>query len=108
MRDLFSKRLQALRERQGMTQKALARAMGVSTASVCKWEQGSSRPRENNLASLAKALNVSPEYLIGDRRSRDNGMEPEQTLGDFMIEAKSRIAKLAGTEPEMVCISLVY
>ena len=108
----FSARLRILREQQGMTKRALARAVGVSTASVCHWEAGSARPRQHSVTALASALDVSSTYLMlgAELEFARERLERQvvQTLGDVIDEAKQRIAALAGTVPAKVTISLEY
>lgn len=107
MRNVFPERLQALRKRHGMSQKALACAMGVSTASVCKWEQGSILPRQSNIAALARTFKVSRSYFT-ENAQRAGGRDSENALGELVQEAKARIGKLAGIGPENVLIVLAY
>ena len=55
------------RESLGMTQEELAKAVGVSKASVSRWESGDiSNMRRDRIYRLAKALNVSPIDLLYD------------------------------------------
>ncbi|HXF83150.1 MAG TPA: helix-turn-helix transcriptional regulator [bacterium] len=45
-----------LRERAGITQAALAEAVGVSRAALCRWELGDREPDEQFLAKYLAAL----------------------------------------------------
>lgn len=56
--------LKKYRELAGVSQSELAAAAGVSERSVIRWEQGESLTM-NNLLKLAKALNVTPNDLLG-------------------------------------------
>ena len=44
--------IRSLRVTSGLTQEELARQLGVSLSTVCRWEQGRSRPSRLALASL--------------------------------------------------------
>lgn len=44
-------------------QKALARSVGVSPGTWCKWEQGGTTPRSVSLSRIAQALGCSVEKL---------------------------------------------
>lgn len=50
-----AKRLKANRERLGLSAKDFGALVGVSGLTIYNWEQEKSRPREANLAALAKA-----------------------------------------------------
>ncbi len=54
----------ALRRRRGMTQEALASAVGVSAAAVSKWETGASCPDVALLSPLARALRTDVNALL--------------------------------------------
>jgi transcriptional regulator with XRE-family HTH domain len=57
--------LRAARERAGLTQHQLARLVGVAGGErVSRWELGSSEPRPEILASLAKVLDVPALDLL--------------------------------------------
>ena len=50
------KKLADLRKKKGMTQVALAVAVGVSINSYQKWENGTSKPSALNMIKLEEAL----------------------------------------------------
>ncbi|MEQ6247372.1 helix-turn-helix transcriptional regulator [Sulfitobacter sp. HNIBRBA3233] len=60
----FGDRVAAAREAAQMDQSALARRLGVRTATLQGWENDTSEPRANRLATLAGVLNVSMMWLI--------------------------------------------
>ena len=54
------------RKELGMTLEDVANRVGVSRATVHRWEKGAlQNPGRDKIASLAAALQVSPEYLLG-------------------------------------------
>lgn len=61
----FPTRLRALMEDRGVTQKALAAALGVRPQTVSLYCQGQSFPDVNRLADLARFFGVSSDYLTG-------------------------------------------
>ena len=63
--------IKELRKRKGLRQEQLAEAMGVSTASVSKWETNQSYPELTLLAELADFFEVSIDTLIGHNLSAD-------------------------------------
>ena len=58
------KLIRALRQRQNMTQLALAEMLGVSDKAVSKWERGSGAPDISLLPLLSQALGVDTEVLL--------------------------------------------
>ena len=60
----FGDRVAAAREATGMTQKELAKRLGVRLATMRSWEDDLSEPRANRLSMMAGLLNVSMMWLI--------------------------------------------
>ena len=57
-------RLQVLRLSRGISQSALAAAVGVSTRAVKYWEHGQRTPNATSLLALAHHFDVPPESLL--------------------------------------------
>jgi transcriptional regulator with XRE-family HTH domain len=63
----LSERIVRWREsRDGLTQAALAKKIGISPSAVAQWELGQTVPTTDNLAKIAKALGVSLAAFWGD------------------------------------------
>lgn len=62
----FNERLKELREKNHLTQEQLAKASGVSSRMIQRYEYGTSRPRLDAAEKLAKALNVTTDELLGN------------------------------------------
>lgn len=62
----FGMRLRELREEAGLSMLQLADAIGVSDASVCKWENGLAEPKASYIMRLAEYFDCSADYLIGN------------------------------------------
>ena len=60
----FGDRVAAAREASGMSQKQLARRLGVKIGTVRGWEDDPSEPRANKLSMMAGLLNVSIMWLL--------------------------------------------
>lgn len=58
-------RIRELRKAKNLSQEQLAEAMGVSTASVSKWETGQSLPELPTLVELADFFEISIDALVG-------------------------------------------
>ena len=58
-------RIREKRREMGITQEALARAVGVTQGAVVQWENGSSYPKLVLIPEIAKALGCTVDDLIG-------------------------------------------
>lgn len=68
------------REQIGMTQEELAKAVGVSKASISRWESGDiSNMRRDRIQKLADALRVSPLALLVEETDGLQGIEQTET-----------------------------
>ena len=62
----ISKKLKNRRKELGLTMLEIAQKVGVSEATVSRWESGDiANMRRDKIASLANALNVTPAYIMG-------------------------------------------
>ncbi len=66
--------IQALRTQRGLTQKALAEAVGVGDKAVSKWERGLGCPDVSLLPELSRVLGVRLEALLSGELDA-NGQE---------------------------------
>lgn len=64
-RVMIGKRLKEIRKTQGLTQQDLADRIGVSVSSVKKWELDLTEPNADKLVTIALALGVSVDYVLG-------------------------------------------
>lgn len=72
--DTLGGRLWRAREAVGMSEAALAKALGLKKETLRAWENDRSEPRANKLVTLAGLLNVSPTWLlygVGDAPQND-------------------------------------
>lgn len=61
----IGKRIEEIREQQGLSQSALARAIGTSQSAISQIEAGERNPSFDMLRQIAKALNLSVPHLVG-------------------------------------------
>ncbi|GHU69667.1 transcriptional regulator [Clostridia bacterium] len=57
-------RLKELREEKGLTQEAVAKAIGVSSISYLHYEKGQRKPPLNVIFALASYYGVTTDYLL--------------------------------------------
>ena len=56
--------LKAARVNAGLTQKEAAEKLGISNATLCKWEQGSSMPNIQQVQQICDLYDVSYDNII--------------------------------------------
>ena len=61
----FANRLKELRTENKLTQRDLAKAVGLSQNAINMWENNNRVPNANAVIALAKYFNVSTDYLLG-------------------------------------------
>lgn len=61
----FSERLKELRMEKGLSQSALSRLVGISSATISRWEDGSMDITGSNIIILSKFFGVTAGYLLG-------------------------------------------
>ena len=67
----MGERIRRQRERHGLRQHDIARALQVSPQAVSKWERGDNSPDVATLGALARLLGVSTDWLLGLYTDRD-------------------------------------
>ena len=75
-RPAFGARLHALREAAGLSQQQLADKLNITQAAYAWWERNPVALRPDQLQSLATALNVSVDDLMGTAASKRRGSGP--------------------------------
>ncbi|MFY0690969.1 MAG: helix-turn-helix domain-containing protein [Paracoccaceae bacterium] len=103
----FGDRVHAAREAVGLTQKDLARKLGVKLKTVQAWEEDLAEPRANKLQMMAGLMNVSLMWLLnGEGDGLDGPVEDDAMPGDvsdILMELRrtrsefSRLAEQLGT-----------
>lgn len=63
----MNERLKLLRKEKGVSQKAVAKEIGVTLSAYSNYEQGIREPSNQILINLCKYYNVSADYLLGLR-----------------------------------------
>jgi len=82
----MAKKIKKLRLARGLTLEQVATAVGVGKSTVRKWETGMiANMRRDKIASLAKVLGVTPEYLMGWKEKEFSLDKPELTEGEKIL-----------------------
>ena len=91
----FGENLMRYRRKAGLTQEALAEALGVSRQAVGKWESGATYPETEKLPLLADVLGCSLDALLRG----DGEEEPEETDAEPEIETQMQMPESTAQEP---------
>ncbi|MGI5949848.1 transcriptional repressor LexA [Peptoniphilus sp.] len=71
MKDNFVVRFNKILEEKNISQTELSKLTGITQSSISDWKNGKYTPKQDKINILAKALNVSPAWLIGYDVSND-------------------------------------
>ena len=91
---MIGKNLQKIRKQRGMTQEALAEAVGVARQTIAKWEAEESAPDLELAGKLASALEVALDDLVNapaDELDGHPGMQGKHMFGVVTVGDKGQI-----------------
>lgn len=96
---MVSERIKDLRERDGYSQTALSKKLGLTRSSINAWETGISVPSTQYLVELSRLFKVSTDYILGIDTSeslRIDGLTIEQkNILCALVEQFERCNKFA-------------
>lgn len=90
----IAQRLVSLRKQKGLTQQALADAIGLHITQVKRYEAGSSQPSLEALKKIAQTLRVTTDSLIFE----PDELEPD---GDLRLQFKA-ISNMPDQEQQVI------
>ena len=97
----FGDRLAAAREAAGMSQKQLAKRMGVKLGTINGWENDLNEPRANRLSMMAGILNVSIVWLLTGEGDGLTAPDEEVTIppevNDLLVEIRDLKAQISAS-----------
>lgn len=85
----INKRIREEMIRQNLTMTDLARLSGLNRSSISRYVSDTIEPKQNAIGSIAKALKVSPAWLMGFDNSEDGKAEKVRPV--LELEKLSRI-----------------
>lgn len=101
-------RLTSLREKVGISQRELARQLGVHHSNVSFWERSGNMPTAEVLPALAKVLGLTVDELLGQPKTR-SAPAPGGKLGVLFDQVaklpRSQQARIAGMIEDMLLAS---
>ncbi len=98
----LSENISKLRKEHAMTQEQLAEALGVTFASVSKWERGVATPELNLIAEMADLFGVSLDALVGFEvlnggadvlKKRIHDLQLQKKYDEAIIEAEKALLR---------------
>lgn len=105
-RERFAYAMQrAMRERPDLSERQLAKNMGIDPRKVAAWRKGKSLPTLYEAARLAKELRVDEDLFRNPPEVPAQPPEPYYPIEKYLldkasVEGQNRVARrLAGTEP---------
>ncbi|MCR4944659.1 MAG: helix-turn-helix domain-containing protein [Clostridium sp.] len=100
----IGEKILALRENLNMKQKELADLVGITEATLSRYENDKRQPRGEIVPKLAKALNVTADYLLDNEISIDdyNSLNNKEII-DIEKEAETMISKIDSLENLEFC-----
>lgn len=94
----IGERIRILREREGMSQKALSQKLNIPLSTYNTWERGMASPKPEKILELVEIFNTNLDYLYG--RSDDMYM----TLDEYKLQQLTdrKILKMFGISSDKI------
>lgn len=90
MNETIGARVKKLREKRGLTQRGLALKANIANSTISRIEKNQNIPYGNSLESLAKALNVSTDFILTGEVDVNTTPAPEQDDFQFALYDKTK------------------
>ena len=95
--EIIIERLLQTMMQHDLSARSLADKCGISNGSVSKYIKGERQPKYEQVVAMAKALGVSPEWLLGidDKQSLDDDMTVQIVEAMKGLDRKQMVLLLA-------------
>ena len=94
----FINRLKNVMKERKITQTELAKRTGIRQSSISDWLNDRYEPKQDKVYIIAKALNVSPAWLLG----YDENIPTNEQSSNYYLDAETaEYAEMLRTRPEM-------
>ena len=98
MSNQFINRLKSIMKERKITQTELAKRTGIRQSSISDWLNDRYEPKQDKVYIIAKALNVSPAWLLG----YDENIPTNEQSSNYYLDAETaEYAEMLRTRPEM-------
>jgi transcriptional regulator with XRE-family HTH domain len=95
----FGDRLAGAREAAGLSQKDLAKSLGVKLTTLQSWENDTGEPRANRLQMLAGMLGVSMGWLM---TGQGDGLDAPQDAADMPDDIAAMLQEMRRLRAQVV------
>lgn len=102
----FGKRLKSLLAKKRQSQMDFALRLGITRSRLCNYINDRSEPDYATLCTIAEALQVSVDYLLGRNGIQDSDFQGSRIFSDFII-GREKPASEGNDGLEFPCISPV-
>ena len=96
----FGDRLAAARDKAGMSQKELAKRLGIKLSTLKGWEEDLAEPRANKLQMLSGLLGISLTWLLNGEGaglgSPDEEIELPSDVNEIWLQIRDVRTKMSG------------
>ncbi|MBQ6920195.1 MAG: helix-turn-helix domain-containing protein [Synergistaceae bacterium] len=69
-----------MRKKAGLTQIDLAEKLGVSIATLRRWEAGETAPNGTRIVELANLLEISPDEIVSDKNKENSAKSGQPSI----------------------------
>ena len=95
----FGRRLAKIRADAGYTQGFLAHASGLSQSAISQLESGIRSPTYRTIRQIARALDLPPAYLIGEKLERLIGLRDVEHVASERRPTSSNLGRVRPAKP---------
>src|SRR5689334_14651614 len=100
----LGEKIKRQREARNLTQRELARLLGITPAAVCQWERKGIVPRAKTLAKVAHALGISQSTFSEDSSPPIENLPA--LVSAHIEQLKTKIAAATGLEKDRINIHI--
>lgn len=81
--NVLGSRIKQLREKNDLSQKQVAKSLGISNVQLSRYESGDRRPDPEMIKQIADYFDVSTDYLLGRNNNPSTCKNSEETTKQF-------------------------
>ena len=102
----FAERLKEIRKHQCLTQNQFCEKIGVTQATLSSYENGAKIPNINTIITIAKACNVSLDWLLGHSENQTAEIRTVPDILRFLNKLDQSIPCMITVDAETTVLSI--